>query len=149
MAIYSNTQTSLLAFLQEKATKLSAELGTSIVVANFDAYTDLVNLPSGDILGLGDLSMQSDSEDALEVVTAILMVGTESDANNMRLTKLIDSLYEDLKAEQQIPLLDEQTGEETGLMVCFGQTIVLPVEKDLQNKILQGVSFMAGVALNR
>ena len=136
----------MLAFLRAKASDLSIELETTLTTVNFDAYTDLNTLPAGDVIGLGELSMQTDSSDALEVVTAIIMVGTENDPNNMRLTKIVSELYDCLKPAQKIEYLDEVTGDEAGLMINFGETIVLPVEKDLVSKILQGISFMSGVS---
>lgn len=140
-----NSHTSLLAYLQSKAQQLGSELGTTFTVVNFDAYTDLGSLPEGDILGIGDFAFADNSDEPLETLSVILMAGTVNDPNNMRLIKIVSSLYEDLRPEKTINYINESTGLKAGLMICYGETLVLPVEKNLATKILQGVSLMAAV----
>ncbi|WMC09510.1 hypothetical protein PU634_10320 [Oceanimonas pelagia] len=83
----------------------------------------------------------------LEVCSAVMMVATQDDPNNMRLAARVSDLYDALKPEQTLPLYDVNTGEKIGLLVCYGQTQIMPVVRTGGKKRLQGVQFTAGVSL--
>lgn len=147
--IYVNTQASLLAYLCAKARSLKDKHGVSFEVINFDAYVDMKDLPKGNVIGIGELSMQDDGKDPIPTVTAFFMAGTENDPNNMLLTKVVSEFWEDVEAESKIDLLDESTAEDIGDIIFYGERIILPVEKNLTNKILQGVSFLGGALVSK
>lgn len=132
---YQHVQASLLRFLNTKAQ------AAGVKALNLDAYADIESLPEGDCFGLTGLSMQQDDE--LEQLTAMLVVVTESDPNNMRLSERVSQLYDACKAEEQVELVSAETGEKLGRMVMVNGTNVFPVTRHTQTKAAQSVGFVA------
>lgn len=144
-----NVHASLLAYLSMLKGQLETALNTTITVVNFDSYTDMKTLPEGDVIGLAEFSLSTSGDDPLDLCSGIFMAGTVNDPNNMRLIKMINVIYNDAGLTQTLPYYDESNGDDLGIMVFKGETQVLPVEKGMSTKILQGVVFeLAAIASN-
>lgn len=141
MNVLANTHASLFAYLSLLAHQFSTALNTKVTVVNFDSYTDMSELPQGDVVGLGEFGMLKNGDEPLDHVSGVFMVGTQNDPNNMRLIKMLNVIYADAEPGECLPLYAEDTGEDLGVMVFKGETQVLPVEKGMSTKILQGVVF--------
>ena len=144
-----NTHASLLAYLSLMKGQLQTLLSSTITVVNFDNYADMQTLPDGDVIGIAEFAISTAGDDALDLASGIFMCGTVNDPNNMRLIKMINAFYNDSIPGSTLPYYDESNGDDLGIMVFKGETQVLPVEKGLSTKILQGVVFeLAAIASN-
>lgn len=144
-----NTHASLLAYLSLMKGQLQTLLSSTITVVNFDNYADMQTLPDGDVIGIAEFAISTAGDDALDLASGIFMCGTVNDPNNMRLIKMINAFYNDAIPGSTLPYYDESNGDDLGVMVFKGETQVLPVEKGLSTKILQGVVFeLAAIASN-
>lgn len=139
---YRNVQASLLRWLAEQAVPDNA------VPLNMEASEDVEDWPAEDVYALDSLTVRTERRDEpLEVCSAVLLVATEDDPNNMRLAAKISQFYDAVKPEQLLPLYDAETGDKIGGLICHGQTQVMPVVRTGGRKRLQGVQFSAGVVV--
>jgi hypothetical protein len=141
MNTLSNIHASIFAYLSLLAPQLETLTGYPVTVVNFDSYTDMNTLPDGDVIGLGEFSLVSSGDEVLDLSSGIFMAGTVNDPNNMRLIKILNVLYDDCQPTKVLPYYAEASGAEVGILVFKGEAQVLPVEKGLSTKILQGVLF--------
>lgn len=141
---YRNVQASLLRWLSEQA---ALHGGTAV---NMEAAEELDDWPDLDMFALDSLTVQTEGRDEpLEVCSAVMMVATEDDPNNMRLSERISDVYDALKPGQSLPLYDALTGLRIGELYCVNKARVMPVVRTGGRKRLQGVQFSAGVAVTQ
>lgn len=76
-----------------------------------------------------------------------MLVATEDDPNNMRLSELVSEVYDALKPGQSLSLWDAKTANRIGDLLCYGQAQIMPVVRTGGRKRLQGVQFSAGVVV--
>lgn len=136
-----NTHASLYYYLGLMSTQIEALTGTAVTVVNFDSYTDMNTLPDGDVIGLAEFSLISSGDEVLDTASAMFMVGTINDPNNMRLIQILNVLYNDAQPGKTLPYVAEADGADIGILVFRGETVVLPVEKGMSTKMLQGMNF--------
>jgi hypothetical protein len=135
MKTFANIQASLL----QKVALFSAQLGHTPI--NFDAVHDVNSLSDLSYVGLASLSVQE--TDVGEAVSAIIVVVTRDDTNNMRLSDSIAEIYEQCKKEVTWDLVNADTGDTCGFMVMVEGTAVLPVTQPSETMVSQAIQFNA------
>ena len=96
------------------------------------------------IIGMEDLAVQSATDSTpLDTFSAAITISTVSDVNNMKLTKVVDHIYECLRPTKGFTLFDEMTGERLGNITCMNMTQILPVQDGKNGRVLQAVVFQA------
>lgn len=144
MAQYINIQASLLRFCSDNANLLRALVGTEFKSLNLDAFSNEDELPEGDFIGIEDLAVQSATDDTpLDTLSAAVTISTVSDTNNMRLTKVVDHIFECLRPTKTFTLFDETTGARRGNITCMNMTQILPVQDGKNSRVIQSIIFQA------
>ena len=144
MAQYINIQASLLRFCSDNAKLLRALVGTEFKSLNLDAFSNEDELPEGDFIGIEDLAVQSATDDTpLDTLSAAVTISTVSDTNNMRLTKVVDHIFECLRPTKTFTLFDETTGARRGNITCMNMTQILPVQDGKNSRVIQSIIFQA------
>lgn len=133
MSDYENIQGSLL----KKTNDLGEQLGCSS--QNFDAVHDITSLPTHDSIGLASLTTQE--SDVGYNFSAMFVVTTSNDTNNMRLSSLVGSVGTACKKETTWDLLDMVTGEVLGFIVLKEGTTILPVTQPTDTRVAQAIQF--------
>jgi hypothetical protein len=124
---------------------LSTDLGTPFKPLNFDAYSDIIALPAGNLVGIENLTMtsQNDSSPFFEL-SVMITVATENDVNNMLLSKALNYLFSKLQPTHTFMLYDESSGAAIGKATIFGRVNILPVNNTSGNtKTFQSINFEA------
>ena len=144
MAQDINIQASLLRFCSDNAKLLRALVGTEFKSLNLDAFSNEDELPEGDFIGIEDLAVQSGTDDIpLDTLSAAVTISTVSDSNNMRLTKVVDHIFECLRPTKTFTLFDETTGARRGNITCMNMTQILPVQDGKNSRVIQSIIFQA------
>lgn len=144
MAQYINIQASVLRFCSDNAKMMRALVGSGFATLNLEAFANEDDLPSGDFIGMEDLAVQSATDSTpLDTFSAAITISTVSDVNNMKLTKVVDHIYECLRPTQGFTLFDETTGERLGNITCMNITQILPVRDGKNGRVIQSVIFQA------
>lgn len=117
----------------------------NIDAVNLDAIADEVDLPSGDFIGLQSFSITSANDySPLPLVSAMIVVATRSDTNNMQLIKRLGIVFKELQPANMFNMFNLETGEVIGDFKLIGTTRVLPVTRD-KTLALQGITFQAAL----
>ena len=144
MAQYINIQASVLRFCSDNAKMMRALVGSNFATLNLEAFANEDDLPTGDFIGMEDLAVQSATDSTpLDTFSAAITISTVSDVNNMKLTKVVDHIYECLRPTKGFTLFDEMTGERLGNITCMNITQILPVQDGKNGRVLQAVVFQA------
>lgn len=144
MAQYINIQASVLRFCTDNAKMMRALVGSDFATLNLEAFANEDDLPAGDFIGMEDLAVQSATDSTpLDTFSAAITISTVSDVNNMKLTKVVDHIYECLRPTKGFTLFDEMTGERLGNITCMNMTQILPVQDGKNGRVLQAVVFQA------
>lgn len=144
MAQYINIQASVLRFCSDNAKMMRALVGSNFATLNLEAFANEDDLPAGDFIGMEDLAVQSATDSTpLDTFSAAITISTVSDVNNMKLTKVVDHIYECLRPTKGFTLFDEMTGERLGNITCMNMTQILPVQDGKNGRVLQAVVFQA------
>ncbi|GFD77307.1 hypothetical protein KUL118_01690 [Tenacibaculum sp. KUL118] len=144
MAQYINIQASLLRFCSDNAKLMRTLVGTEFKSLNLDAFSNEDDLPDGDFIGIEDLAVQSSSDDTpLDTLSAAVTISTVSDTNNMRLTKVVDHIFECLRPSKAFTLFDEKNGARRGNITCMNMTQILPVQDGKNSRVIQSIIFQA------
>lgn len=144
MAQYINIQASVLRFCSDNAKMMRALVGSNFATLNLEAFANEDDLPAGDFIGMEDLAVQSATDSTpLDTFSAAITISTVSDVNNMKLTKVVDHIYECLRPTKGFTLFDEMTGERLGNITCMNITQILPVQDGKNGRVLQAVVFQA------
>ena len=144
MAQYINIQASVLRFCSDNAKMMRALVGSNFATLNLEAFANEDDLPAGDFIGMEDLAVQSATDSTpLDTFSAAITISTVSDVNNMKLTKVVDHIYECLRPTKGFTLFGEMTGERLGNITCMNMTQILPVQDGKNGRVLQAVVFQA------
>ncbi len=144
MAQYINIQASLLRFCSDNAKFIRTLTGKEFKSLNLDAFSNEDDLPEGDFIGIEDLALQSSSDSSpLDSMSAVVTVSTVSDVNNMRLSKVVDHIYECVRPDKTLTLFDEDTGNRIGQIKCVRMAQILPVQDGKNARVFQSVVFQA------
>lgn len=144
MAQYINIQASLLRFCSDNAKMMRTLVGSDFTTLNLDAFSNEDELPEGNFIGMEDLAVQSATDSTpLDTLSAAITISTVSDINNMRLTKVVDHIYECLRPSKGFTLFDETTGDRLGNITCMNITQILPVQNAKNGRVIQSVIFQA------
>ncbi len=144
MAQYINIQASLLRFCSDNAKFIRTLTGKEFKSLNLDAFSNEDYLPEGDFIGIEDLALQSSSDSSpLDSMSAVVTVSTVSDVNNMRLSKVVDHIYECVRPDKTLTLFDEDTGNRIGQIKCVRMAQILPVQDGKNARVFQSVVFQA------
>lgn len=128
MSYYTDIQNSLIAFCKSKAEQYIADgHSTDIKQIKFDTYGNPSLLPETDLIG--PFMTQITDEGKLVYVETMILVSTIQDTNLFRMDEMVDDLYESLRPEKYIPLLNSETGAEIGQFFVSGGTSIMPVEQ--------------------
>lgn len=138
-----NAHASLLGFISSLAEKFTLE-GTETLAINLDAVVDENDLPETDIIGLKGFALNSANRDPLPVTSAMIVVMTRDDPNNMRLIRHLNHIYNQLGPEQMLPFLNLETGQQLGDLKVIGTTRVMPSDRTPVMAV-QGVVFQAAL----
>lgn len=147
MISYENLHTSMLAYLNTKAEALGANLNVSISAVNFDAFASESDIPDGDVLGLESLAWMED--EGVYTFSCLFTCGTDDDVNNMRLVKIVSSVFNDVKPECKLRYFDEQLQAQVGWLVVTNGSSVLPVQRGSISKAFQSVSFRGALVIRQ
>lgn len=124
MAEYANFHSSLLRFCKVFADDRNT-FGCEIEVVNFDAYASIEDLPRKDLIGVSNYQLTV--EDEAHEIEAMIGISTIEDTNNFRLADFADKLLQKLMPETIIPVVEADTGIQTGIMTVTGGTKVMAV----------------------
>ena len=124
--IYENIFASLVKFTQDFIAE-NASISPDVDFVNWDAHASLNMLPNKDLIGFGNLGVNTD--DAFHHIEVSFGVSTVDDLNLFRHVKLISKLHSKLLPEKQIPLIAADDGRDLGVMIVVDNTDVLPVAK--------------------
>ncbi|OJB45850.1 hypothetical protein BGV57_02975 [Burkholderia ubonensis] len=138
--LYGDHLSSLLRFCADQATSLQASTGISLQPVFFDSYNDYDKLPSGNLIGVAQYSL--DFDEHLTTVSAVVGVATENDTNDFNLTRVMSALVQRLLPTKSIDVLDALKGNKLGTMVVQNGVRVLPVGGGL-GRSMKWVAFMA------
>jgi hypothetical protein len=144
VAQYINIQASLLRFCSDNAKLMRTLTGKDFESLNLDAFSNEDELPAGDFIGIEDLALQSASDSSpLDSMSVAITISTVSDVNNMRLTKVVDHIYECVRPDKSLTLFDEGTGNRIGEIKCVRMSQILPVQDGKNGRVFQSVVFQA------
>lgn len=150
MNAYIDTQTSLLRLVSDYASVLTTDLGVTFSAINFDAYSDLISIPSGHLIGLENLAMNSinDGTPFFEL-SCMITIATENDTNNMILSKAVNYVFNKIQPTHTFTMYEESSGAILGKANIVGLTRVLPVNNQAGNtKAFQAIAFEAAFTLS-
>lgn len=148
MNFYKIHYLSLIRFLNTQAEVISTVTGKSApVVMNFDAHTNITELPMQDMIGTIGFGLTK-SNKIITVHTGIA-VSTYDDPDILRHMDMMDVLSKALDADSRIPLFTAQSGVavETNWMVTKTGLIVEPCDQSkLRTLQVMTVQFQSGVS---
>lgn len=124
MSDYRNFQSSLLRFCSQFADDRNS-FGCNLKVINFDAYGQIEDLPTGDLVGLS--SYELTILEGFHEIEFMIGVSTQEDTNNFRLTEFIDLLLDKLEPEQLIQVVGATDGVPLGHMTLTEGTKAMAV----------------------
>lgn len=149
MAAYQDIHASLLRFCSDNATQFTLVEGLDFTPIDFDAITSDNDLPVTNILGIDNLAIAEGGDDSAgDVVATLITIGIRDDVNNTILSKVTDSIFELVRAGNQIALYDAGTGHLAGNIVFFGMARMLPIGKSEAGIIFRSIS-VQGMATTR
>lgn len=138
MGIYMNTKASLLKYCKDFCTRN----GFDFDVFDFDAHATINELPDNDLIGIGEFSMENNSQ--MYIVTCMIGVCTKADDQNLtRLSPAIDKLFNELQPDRVDNILEIVTadvGEKTGQFKIINPIAVLPVARNAKARPFQTVA---------
>lgn len=138
------THQSVLRFITEMATEFAAVDQMPVEPINLDALASEVNLPSTDFVGMQNFAMYSANDgSALTATSAMVVCATYNDANNMRLMRRLNVIFDLLQPGSVIPFYDDNN-QRVGELKMMGTTRLMPVVKNSQ-VAMQGITFQASI----
>lgn len=148
MASYSNIHASLLRYCSDTAIQQNVLTGLPFKAVDLDAYADDNELPQEQLIGIDNLAMSSSSDgNAFDTFSVLVTIGLRNDVNNMLLGKITDGMFEQLRPNQEVPLLDVDSGTRIGTMKLFGRTQVLPIVKSEAGIIFRSISIQGSAPI--
>ena len=129
----------LFALCKEFKTALSSI--SDLEVQNFDAVSEIAELPDRDMIGITELSR---TEDPLVTIEASFVCSTWEDANLFRLTKIVGHVKDRLKTDARFTLFRPDTLTAAGNLVVMGGTTVMPVMRSSKHRAVQAVAVTFG-----
>ena len=127
--LFKNIRASLAANTQSHINNMASAGVTTQAVKNFDfdAISEIKELPQEDCLGFGALTLTND-ENTLGGAF-MLIVSTYNDLGTLRLIDIMDYLFDTVQPGMKIPLLRYSDGTKLGDLIVETGSTVLPVEK--------------------
>lgn len=143
--LYRDIQASMLRFIADFAEAHGTE-ANPLTPVNMDAHADESTVPEGDLVCLAALAANVNDK----VVGGTLLVGisTQDDTNLMRLSMLIDQLFDSVLPEKRISIYDADSGEVKGWTIVQNGTHVLAVMGEDRPLQYIGLSFLSGLDFN-
>ena len=124
MAEYTNFHSSLLRFCKLFADDRNS-FGDNLAVVNFDAHSEIEDLPKQDVIGVSNYQLTVEEEG--HEIEAMIGVSTVEDTNNFRLADQVDRLLQQLMPESIIPVVEPGTAIQVGIMTIAAGTKAMPV----------------------
>lgn len=116
-----------------------------VSVIDLDAVADEVSLPEEDFIGIQNFTLVSRSDRSpLAVTSAMVVVATKNDTNNMLLNERLNIIWDLLQPNQLLPLYDLESEQIAGDLKILGTTRLMPVAR-VKGLALQGITFQAGL----
>lgn len=147
MNILDYSHQSILRFTSTLAAEFSQVDGQTVEAINLDAVASEGELPTTDFVGMQNFVMySSNDENPLNVVSAMIVCATYSDASNMRLMARLNAIFDSLQPGDILPYYNDNN-EVIGSLKVKGTTRLMPVMKNTQ-VAMQGITFQAAIQAN-
>ena len=137
--ILSILETSTLAYCNQIAQAINAQLNLDFEVVLFDAYAENEPLPEKDIIGIYRLEFELDSH--FIKGSFLLGVSTINDPQLFRLRKVSSFVLDQVKPQKTISLVTEDGQPVVGNLVIMDGVAVLPVEGNTRPAKFFGIHF--------
>jgi len=144
--IYTDVKKSILKFCKDYIENNG--LASKFDVFDFDAHATINELPNKDLIGIGEFSIENNSE--MYTVTCYIAVCTKADDKNLaRLTPVIDGLFDLLRPGHKAMDVVRQSGntvQTLGQLVLMESVSVLPVART-ETRPIQMLAIQLGSGL--
>lgn len=143
--LFKNFYSSLLKFCQDFNDAMTAK-GYNLAVVNFDAHSDINDLPQQDCVGIMNYALTVD--DHFASIRCMIGVTTLDDTNLFRLNDLSGELLDLLLPTRRIEVVDHNTGQRIGLMSVQNGTRALPASGQVRPARFIAVSLLSDQTWN-